>query len=72
MAVAMAAVFEPPVGRKHAHVLTRVELRAMALWPRLNRRSLLRCGGDPARIACYVSKRTRLPVEEIEKLLTRV
>jgi len=47
------------------------QLRAMALWPRLDRRALTRCGCDPARIANYVSHRTRLPAKAIEKILTQ-
>jgi len=47
------------------------QVRAMALWPRLDRRALARCGGNPARIANYVSRRTRLPAKAIETLLTR-
>lgn len=47
-----------------------VQVRAMALWPRLNRRALLRCGCDPARIANYVSRRTRMPARSIEALLS--
>ena len=47
------------------------QARAMALWPRLDRRALSRCGCDPARIANYVSRRTRLPRKAIETLLSR-
>jgi hypothetical protein len=47
------------------------QARAMALWPRLNRRSLTRCGCDPARIANYVSRRTILPKKAIEDLLSQ-
>ncbi len=43
----------------------------MALWPRLDRRALARCGCDPARIANYVSRRTRLPTKAIEALLSQ-
>jgi hypothetical protein len=49
----------------------RAQLRAMALWPRLDRRALSRCGCDPARIAQYVSRRTRIPAAAIEILLSR-
>ncbi len=45
------------------------QLKAMALWPRLNRRGLMRAGCDPARIAQYVARRTRIPVRDIEQLL---
>jgi hypothetical protein len=47
------------------------QVRAMALWPRLDRRALARCGGNPARIANYVSRRTRLPAKAIETLLSQ-
>jgi hypothetical protein len=46
-------------------------LRAMVIWPRLDRRALARCGCDPARIANYVSRRTRMPARSIEALLSR-
>jgi hypothetical protein len=46
------------------------QLRAMALWPRLDRRALSRCGCDPARLALYISRRTRMPVSAIEKILS--
>jgi hypothetical protein len=44
-------------------------LRAMTLWPRLDRRALGRCGCDAHRIAAYVSRRTSLPVEVIAAML---
>jgi hypothetical protein len=47
------------------------QLRAMALWPRLDRRALNRCGCDPARLAVYISHRTRMPVKAIETILTQ-
>jgi hypothetical protein len=47
------------------------QMRAMALWPRLDRRALSRAGCDPARIANYVSRRTRMPAKAIETLLTQ-
>jgi hypothetical protein len=46
-------------------------LRAMALWPRLDRRALSRCGCDAARIANFVSRRTRMPKKAIETLLSQ-
>lgn len=46
-------------------------LRAMALWPRLDRRALARCRCDPARIANYISRRTRMPARAIETLLSQ-
>jgi hypothetical protein len=45
--------------------------RAMALWPRLDRRALTRCGCDPTRIARYVSHRTTMPPKAIESLLSQ-
>ena len=47
------------------------QMRAMALWPRLDRRALARCGCDPARIALYVSHRTRMPIKAIETILSQ-
>jgi hypothetical protein len=44
--------------------------KALALWPRLDRKALSRCGCDPARIARYVSRRTRIPADAIEHLLS--
>ena len=43
--------------------------RAMLIWPRLDRRTLARCGCDPRRIAAYVARRTSLPVEVITAIL---
>jgi hypothetical protein len=45
--------------------------RAMALWPRLDRRALARNGCDPARIARRISRRTGMPEQAIETLLSR-
>jgi len=45
--------------------------RAMALWPRLDRRALSRNGCDPARIARRISRRTGMPEQAIETLLSR-
>jgi hypothetical protein len=47
----------------------RAQLRAMALWPRLDHRALARCGCDPARLATYISHRTRMPLKAIETIL---
>ena len=70
MAVTVAAV-----GRQTknagAQELCPAQKRAIDLWPRLNRRAILRCGCDPARIARHVARRTQMPPEAIEKLLTR-
>ena len=43
--------------------------RALALWPRLDRRSLRRCAGDPKRMVALISRRTKLPREAILALL---
>jgi hypothetical protein len=43
--------------------------RAMAIWPRLDRRTLARCGCDPHRIAAFVAHRTSLPIEVITAIL---
>ena len=45
--------------------------RAMALWPRLDRRALGRCGCDSARIARFISRRTRMSDKAIELLLNQ-
>ncbi len=45
--------------------------RALAHWPRLDRRVLNRCGADARRIARYVSRRTSLSVDAIEAILQR-
>jgi hypothetical protein len=46
-----------------------VERRALALWPRLDRAALRRCGHDPARIAALIARRTTLPPEAIKQVL---
>lgn len=43
--------------------------RALAIWPRLDRRALARCHHDPRRIAALVSRRTSMPIESILALL---
>jgi hypothetical protein len=43
--------------------------RAMLIWPRLDRRTLARCGCDLRRIAAYVARRTSLSVDAIAALL---
>lgn len=52
-----------------AEALGRLRRRALALWPRLDRRALSRCRGD-ACIASQVAHRTSLPVETIRLMLT--
>jgi hypothetical protein len=48
---------------------TALERRALALWPRLERRALRRCRHDEGCIAGVVSRRTALPIESIRLLL---
>lgn len=48
---------------------TTLESRAMAVWPRLNRAALRRCGNDPRRMADLISRRTALPPEAIKEIL---
>jgi hypothetical protein len=47
----------------------RVECRAMAMWPRLDHRTLRRCDGNPKRIAALISHRTKMAPKLIEKLI---
>ena len=70
--MAISVVVEPRL-RPAARVqdMCPAALRAMVIWPRLDRRALARCGCDPARIANYVSRRTRMPIRSIEALLKR-
>jgi hypothetical protein len=44
-------------------------LRALSIWPRLDRRALSRCGCDPQRIARLVARRTSLPIEAVLGLI---
>lgn len=48
---------------------TEVDRQALAVWPRLGRRALRRCGHDPRRIAVLVARRTSMPPEAIVSLL---
>jgi hypothetical protein len=56
------------VPRPTAHTDFRV--RALAIWPGLDRQKLRRTRGDPIRIARLVEHRTRLSIEAIVSLLT--
>ena len=47
----------------------RVERRALAIWPRLDRRALRRCGGNVARIAAHIAHRTKMAPKAIEMLI---
>jgi len=46
-------------------------VRALALWPRLDRRKLARTCGDPDRVARLIERRTALPHEAIMIMLLR-
>jgi hypothetical protein len=46
-----------------------LEQRAMALWPRLDRRKVRRCAGDARCIVRVVSRRTTLPADAIWRIL---
>jgi hypothetical protein len=46
-----------------------IDQHALALWPRLGRRAISRCGHDPRCIANVVARRTSLPRELIERIL---
>ena len=52
---------------EEAEMFTR---RATFLWPRLERRSLAHCNGDPYCIARQVAHRTPLPELTIVRMLT--
>ena len=56
---------------RRSRILADTTRRALAMWPRLDRRALSRCAGDPARIATYVSRRTNLPPDIIRAILGR-
>jgi hypothetical protein len=43
--------------------------RAVAIWPRLDRRALAACGSDARCLATYVARRTSLPLETIVAIL---
>lgn len=46
-----------------------LELRAMALWPRLDRAALRRCRQDPDKMAELIARRTALAPETIKQVL---
>ena len=59
-----------PLGRsRSAAPRSNLKERALALWPRLDRRALRRCSDDPVRIARLVARRTLLPPETIIEIL---
>jgi hypothetical protein len=41
----------------------------MAMWPRLDHRTLHRCRGNPKRIAALISHRTKMTPKLIERLI---
>jgi hypothetical protein len=43
--------------------------RASLLWPRIDRRALSRCSGDPECIARQVAQRSSLPEHSIIKMI---
>jgi hypothetical protein len=48
---------------------SRLEQRALALWPRLDRRAIRRCAGDAHCVVRVVSRRTALSADAILSLL---
>jgi hypothetical protein len=71
MAISMAVEPHKRHGSTHPAELCPAQKRALALWPRLSRRSVARCGCDPARLANFVSRRTQMPKRSIEAVLSR-
>ena len=71
MAISVQVDLQTQRSSSRAQAMCPAQLRALALWPRLDRRALARCGCDPARIANYVSRRTRMPTKSIETLLAQ-
>jgi len=71
--MAVFVAVEPRIvrGEGRAQTVCPAALRAMAIWPRLDRRALARSGCDKARLARYISRRTRMPLHSIETLLER-
>ena len=47
----------------------RIADRASLLWPRIDRRALSRCSGDPECIARQVAQRSSLPERSIVKMI---
>ncbi len=61
----------PQTGRaSRPRVLAETARRALLLWPRLERRALARCAGDPACIANHVSRRTSLPPHIVRAMIS--
>lgn len=58
-------------GATLARQLPPCTVRALAMWPGLDRARLLRTKGDPARIAALVTPRTMYSTEHVIAMLTR-
>ena len=71
MAVHVAVEPRSNAGNGRVQDLCPAAQRALTMWPRLDRRELSRRGCDKARLAKYVSRRTRLPLSSIEAILER-
>ena len=71
MAISVQVDAQTQRARPRAQDPCPAQTRAMALWPRLDRRALARCGCDPARIANHISRRTHMPKQAIETLISR-
>lgn len=71
MAISVAAEPRERPVTERGQDLCPAAIRAMVIWPRLDRRALARCGCDTVRIANYVSRRTRMPARSIVTLLNR-
>jgi hypothetical protein len=59
----------PSHGDRSPAWTSRLEQRALALWPRLDRRAIRRCAGDAYCVVRLVSRRTALPADAILGLL---
>ena len=71
MAISVAVEPRVHVAGARSVELCPAALRAMTIWPRLDRRQLSRCGCDTTRLAGYIARRTRMPIRSIEALLKR-
>ena len=60
---------DPALGRGSRREMPGCSVRAMFLWPGLDRSRLVRTHGDPVRIARLVARRTSLAEEVIALLL---
>jgi hypothetical protein len=71
--MAVFVAVDPHVSRGdgRSQTLCPAALRALTIWPRLDRRALARAGCDKERMARYISHRTRMPLGSIETLLDR-